>query len=324
MAASLSDLKPVYLIYGSEDLRLSTALARLTARVAEVADLDFNSDTFDGENADADAIVAACNTLPFASERRLVIVKNVDRLPKAGQDLLADYATDPAPSAILVLVAAKVAKNTRLYKAVDKLGGAAEYAAPRKAEYPREVQRMFGDRGKRAGLDAAELLVAAVGYDLRRLSAEIDKVVAYVAERPDVTRADVEEVASTTAKSSVFELSDAIANRDCGTALRLLGDLLGSGESIFGIHALALRLLRDLIVARSLLDRGRGSLAEIAREVGRPDWQLKNLPRQARGFTSEELVAALRAAAETEAEMKTSRDPRLAFERWIVKVCAGV
>jgi DNA polymerase-3 subunit delta len=268
-------------------------------------------------------MVAACNTLPFASERRLVIVKNADKLAKSGQDLIADYATNPAPTAILVLVAAKVAKNTRLYKAVDKLGGVAEYAAPRKTEYPREVQRMFADRGKRAGLEAAELLVEAVGYDLRRLSAEVDKVVAFVAARDEVTRADVDEVASTTARSSVFELTDALANRDCATALRLLDGLLGNGESIFGIHALSLRTLRDLIVARSLIDRDRGSLADIARAVGRPDWQLKNLPRQARGYTGEELVNALRAAAETEAEMKTSRDPRLAFERWIVKTCAS-
>jgi DNA polymerase-3 subunit delta len=322
MAASLADLKLVYLIYGTEDLRLSQALARLTKRVGEAADLDFNSDSFEGESANADNVVAACNTLPFLSERRLVIVKNVDRMAKSGQDTLAAYAADPSPSTVLVLTATKLAKNTRLYKAVDKRGGAAEYAAPKKHEYPREVVRIFADRNKKITLDAAELLVTAVGYDLRRLTAEADKAVAFVGSRPDVTRADIEQVASTTATASVFEFTDAIANRDTAGALRLLADLLGGGESIFGIHALSLRTLRDLIVARSQIDGGRGSLGEIAKAIGRPDWQLKNLPRQARGYTSAELVDALRAAAETEAQMKTSRDARLVFERWIVKICA--
>lgn len=322
MAASLADLKLVYLIYGTEDLRLAQALARLKKRVGDSADLDFNSDTFDGDNADADDIVASCNTMPFLSERRLVIVKNVDKMAKSGQDTLAAYAANPSPSTTLVLVATKLAKNTRLYKAVDRLGGAAEYAAPKKSEYPREVQSMFADRGKRISLDAAELLVAAVGYDLRRLSAETDKAIAFVGGREEVTRADVDEVASTTAPTSVFELTDALANRDAAAALRLLAALLGNNESIFAVHALALRTLRDLIVARTLIDRGHGSLGEIARAVGRPDWQVKNLPRQARGFTSQELVNALRAAAETEEQMKTSRDARLVFERWIVRVCA--
>jgi DNA polymerase III delta subunit len=71
-----------------------------------------------------------------------------------------------------------------------------------------------------------------------------------------------------------------------------------------------------------LIDRGQNSLSELARAIGRPDWQLKNLPRQARGYTSEALVAALKLAAATEEEMKTSRDARLAFERWVVQVCA--
>jgi DNA polymerase III subunit delta len=319
MSATLSDLKPVYLIYGTEDLRLSQALARLKKRVGEAADLDFNSDTFDGESGKADDIIAACNTLPFLSERRLVIVKNVDKMNADAWNSIAEYAADPSPTTVLVLTAAKFSKATRLFKAIDKLGGAAEYAAPRKSEYPREVQRLFADRGKTISLEAAELLVASAGFDLRRLSAEADKAVAFVGTRLDVTLDDIEQVASTTAPSSVFEFTDALANRDCSSALRLLGDLLGS-ESIYGVHALALRRLRDLIAARTVIDRG-GSLAEVAKAVGRPDWQIRNLPRQARGFTSPELVNALRAAADTEAQMKTSRDPRLVFERWIVKVC---
>jgi DNA polymerase III subunit delta len=183
------------------------------------------------------------------------------------------------------------------------------------------VQRVFADRGKKIDLAAAELLVNAVGYDLRRLSAEVDKAIAFIGAKPEVTRSDIEQVASTTATSSVFELSDALANRNAHAALRLLADLLGDGESVFGIHAMSLRTVRDLIVARTMIDAGRGSLSDIARAVGRPDWQLKNLPRQARAFTSEELVDALRGAAEAEAQMKTSRDSRLVFERWIVKVC---
>jgi DNA polymerase III subunit delta len=321
MAATLADLKLVYLIYGTEDLRLQQALARLKKRVGDAADLDFNFDTFEGESAKADDIVAACNTLPFLSERRLVVVKHVDKMNAEGWNALAAYCADPSPSTVLVLVAVKLAKNTRLYKAVDKLGGVAEYAAPRKSEYPREVQRIFADRGKSISLDGAELLVAAVGFDLRRLSVEADKTVSFVGARKDVTRADIEQVASTAATTTVFEFTDALANRDCRNALRLLNDLLGDGESVYGLHALSLRTLRDLIAARTVIERGSGSLGEVAKAVGRPDWQVKNLPRQARGFTSQELVDALRAAAESEAQMKTSRDPRLAFERWIVKVC---
>ncbi len=321
MSRSVTDLKPVYLIYGTEGLRLQQALSRLKAMVGEVADLDFNMDTFDGESANADDVVAAANTFPFASERRLVIVRDVDKLNKDGQEALAEYAANPSPTTVLVLVATKLAKNTRLFKAVDKIGGAAEYAAPKKADYPAEVRRLFEARGKRIGLDAAGLLVSAVGYDLRRLSVEVEKAVAFVGSREEIARDDIEQLASTTAPTSVFELLEAVADRDCRRSLRLTADLVGDGESIFGLHAMVLRKVRELMAARSLVDRGQGSVAQVARALGRPDWQVKQLPRQAKAFTPDELVSVLKAAAQAEQEMKTSRDARLAFERWIVKIC---
>lgn len=320
MSSKVASLKPVYLIYGTEELRLEQALARLKTSVGEVADLDFNMDTFDGESASADDIVAAANTLPFASDRRLVVVRKVEKMEKAGQETLAAYATDPSPTTVLVLVAAKFPKNSRLYKAVDKLGGAAEYAAPRKSDYPNEVVRLFEARGKTIGRDAAELLVSSVGYDLRRLSIEVDKATAFVGDRAKIELSDIEEVASTTAPTSIFEFAEAVGSRDCRRSLILLSELLSQGESAYGLHALALRRLRDLI-AISALDARGASLGQMAKELGRPDWQLKQLPRQARAFKPDELVTLLRAAADAEAQMKTSRDPRLVLERLVMKIC---
>lgn len=290
--------------------------------MAEAADIDFNLDSFDGDNARASDVVGACNTLPFASERRLVIVKNVEKMSKDAQEEMVAYIADPSPTTVLVMVAAKLAKNTRLFKAVDRQGGASEYSAPRKSEYPGEVQRLFADKGKQIPLRAAELLVNAVGYDLRRLSVEVEKTVAYVGGKARITIEDIEEVASTTAETSVFEYLEALGNRDCRTSLRLLAGLIADGESVHGIHAMSIRLIRDLITARAMIDRGQGSLPGIARAVGRPDWQVKQLPRQAQGFTADQLADILRAAASAEAEMKTSRDSRLVLELWVVKVCA--
>ena len=321
MAKQLSEYKPVYLIVGEQDLLLNQAVESLKSSVAEVADLDFNLETFEAESVSADDVVAACNTLPFVSERRLVIVRGVDKMSKDAAETLVRYTQDPSPTTILALVGKKLAKNTRLYKAVDKLGGVIERRTPDAREFPRLVQDMFARAGKRISLEGAEYLVSAVGRDMQRLSVEVGKTVSYVGDRVEVCLADAEDVASTTAKTSVFELGTALGNRDCAAALRLLNRLIGDGESVFGLHALALRQLRDLLSARALIDRGTGSHDDLATALGRPSWQMKNLAGQARRFSAGELVALLQAAAESEAEMKTSRDPRLAFERWIVKVC---
>lgn len=321
--ADISDLLAVYLIYGSEDLLLDQAVERLKGRLSEVADLEYNLQVFDGETASADEIIAAANTMPFMSDKRLVIVRRTDKMGASDLGALADYAGDPNPTTALVLVAEKMAKNLRIYKAVAAKGGAHEYKPPTKREFPATVVSMFAARRRKIGLDAAEVLVRAVGYDLRRLAIEIDKVVAFAGDSPTLSRADVEQVMSTTASTSVFDLLDAVGSRDCREALRLFSNLVGEGESVFGVHAMLLRHVRQLLQVRALLDRQDAVRSQegIASAVGVSPWQARNLMRQASRFEARELVDALRAAAQGEAQMKTSRDSRLVLELWLISIC---
>ncbi|MBE0475550.1 MAG: DNA polymerase III subunit delta [Coriobacteriia bacterium] len=318
--SDLGDLKPVYLIHGSEELLLERAVARLRERLARVADLDFNFDHFDGAQASADEIVAAANTLPFMSERRLVVVRDVDKMPAEEQQRLAEYVKDPAEHTCLVLVGVKLAKNSRLYKAVAALGGVSEYAAPKRSEYPAKVVGLFEEKGREVGIDAAETLVEAVGRDLRRLATEIDKIVAFAGETTTLTRQDVEAVLSTVAPASIFDFLEAMGMRDARRAMRLLSDLLAQGEALLGVHAMAVRHVRQLASVRALTDRGL-SCGEVAGAMGLADWQVRKLAPQAARHDQAGSSGALRSAAAAEAEMKTNRDARLAFERWVLEVC---
>jgi len=321
MASPSNELKPIYLILSAQRLLVDQALTRLKDRIGESGDLDFNMQTFSGDGATADDIIIACNTMPFASDLRLVVVRDVEKLAKDSLEALSAYAADPSPTTVLALSGEKLAKNTRLFKAVERIGGVIDRKVE-KRDVPSVVRRMFEQQNKTVSLDGAEELVNAVGYDLRRLSAEVDKAVAYVGERTDVTRDDIAAVTATTAPTSIWEFTEALGDRDCRRALARAADLIGEGESVFGLHAMGLRVVRDLIAVRSLMDRGRSGSVEIARELGRQEWQVKRLLRQARAFRAEELVDLLRDAAAGEAKMKTSRDARLVLERWIVKVCA--
>jgi DNA polymerase-3 subunit delta len=317
-SADLADLKPVYLIYGSEELLLARAEKRLRDRLAAVADLDFNMETFDGDSSSAADIVNAANTMPFMSERRLVVVHDVDKLDTAALEALAAYAKDPAPYTCLVLVATKVAKNSKLYRAAASTGVAYEYVAPKRSEYAREVVKLLREHGKSITSHAAERLVEMVGRDLRRLDAEIDKLTAFTGDAAEVTVADVEAVASASGTASVFELTDAVGERDTVRALRLLSRLLGSGEAPFGLLAMLARHVRGLIGARALAARGTGPDA-MAPELGMAPWQARNVAKQASRWEPAELSRALLGLAAAEEEMKTSpTDAGLVIERWII------
>jgi DNA polymerase-3 subunit delta len=318
--ADLADLKNVYLIHGSEELLLDRAVRRLKARFAKLADLDFNMELFDGDTATVDDVLNAANTMPFMSERRLVIVRDADKLTTEEQGRLADYAKDAAPYTTLVLVATKVNRGSRIYKAIDALGGVSEYPAPRRGEYPAEVTRMFAEHGKRAAADAARALVDIVGRDLRRIDSEIDKVVAYVGERDQVTSADIAAVVSPGA-SSVFEFLDALGRRDAASAFVLLTRLMGGGDSVHYVVAMSARHVRGLVGARALMDRGT-RVDQMAPTLGMAPWQVRNVVEQAGNFTPAELSRALRGLAAVEAELKSGAlEGRIVLERWVVETC---
>jgi DNA polymerase-3 subunit delta len=323
MSDELADLKLVYLIHGTQEMKLEQALERLKRRFSAAGDLDFNLQTFRGESARSDEVVAACNTMPFMSERRLVIVKNADKMAKPDLDVLAAYAKSPSETTTLVLVAEKIDRRTSLYSAIDARGGVAEYRAPKKSEYPAEVVQLFSAKGRTVGRDAAEALVTAVGHDLTRLSLEVDKVVAYAGDQRTLSRSDLEEVMSSTASTSVFEYVDALGSRDARAALQCVAELIGQGESVHGIHAIGVRRIRDLLAVQTVMSRGQTTSSAIAGVLKRQEWQVRDYPRQARRFGGGELVRALCLAAAAEAEMKTSRDSRLVLERWVLAVCGA-
>ncbi|MDP3630635.1 MAG: DNA polymerase III subunit delta [Actinomycetota bacterium] len=309
------------MIFGKEDLLLERALRRLKDMLAAEGDPDFDFDTFAGENARADDIIAAANTLPFMAPRRLVIVRDADKMSADELGVLAAYAGNPADTACLVLAATSVAKNMKIYKAVDALGGVSEYAAPKKSELPGWAVALFKSKGRALDREGAETLVRAVGKDLRRLESEADKIIAFAGEKTSLGRDDVIAVVTETAPTNIFEFLDALGSRDAAAALARLDGLIDGGDALLGIHAMTLRHLRSLLGVVALRERGR-SAGEAGRTLKLADWQYRNLVRQADRFRADELSAALRAAAEAEGKMKTSQgDPRLVFERFIVSVC---
>ena len=317
----LSALKPVYIIYGSQDILLDQAVARLKGLVAATGDLDFNFETFHAGSATADDVVAAANTLPFLSERRLVVLHGIDKMDATSLAVLCSYAEDPSLSTVLVMTCVKVDRRTKLFKAVQKAGVVHEYKAERR-EYPGFIVEMFRKRGCEVTRDGAVVLLERVGEDLRRLSAEVEKIAAFVGPDRRLGREEIESVVAQTASVSVFVMTDAIGLRELETALRAADALQAEGESPVRLATMATWHLRNLIKVRALSDRGLDKFA-ITREAGlRGEWQTRNLLQQAGRFDSAELVAALRSAADMEAEMKTSPvEPGLVLERWIAAVC---
>ena len=326
-------LIPAYLVVGEDALKRAAVLKRLRERLAEFGDLSFNSDTFDGETALGSDIVSACNTMPFASDMRLVYVRDADRLKKADAEELVAYLASPSEQTVLALEAEKLAKNTRLYKAIASVGKSAiiDCEPKKKRDLPQTVRSMAVSHGVTFTEGAASALVDLVGENTVHLDSEVAKIALAHRGADPVSEHEVRSLVSRTTEATPWDFVNAFAARDLKKCLLLRTRM--KSISPHALIAMCATRLRELLCAKVMEQRGSTSalaaaLSEYAK-IGNPKarpkqaWQVKDHITCARRFTREELRGAIIAARDTERAMKSGADPEAAFQDWVVMVCSG-
>ena len=93
-----------YFLYGAEDFLMEDALTQLVEAAVDPATKDFNYDLYYAAETDAGKIVDTANAYPMMAEFRVVVVKELQKLPLSGLEFLGKYLEKPAQSTKLVLL----------------------------------------------------------------------------------------------------------------------------------------------------------------------------------------------------------------------------
>jgi DNA polymerase-3 subunit delta len=319
---SQKPLLPLYAIISEQSFLREQAVDRLKKRLEQEGEFEFNYDSFDASNAEGDSITAAANTLPFASQYRLIIVNNIHQAKKELLDALALYAQSPSPTTVLAVVGEKLAKSSKLYKAIVKSGAIVERTKPKRKDLPPIVQSLFSAQGKQVSFELASDIIASVGEEIEALNTAIIKTATYMGDRSRVSREDIDAVIELSAEIKVWDLTDAIMMRDAKAALSVFDLLLKQDNSIYVVHPAVARTLRELIVARACIDKDDGTVYSVASALGKPDWMARRTLEGAHRFYSEELRQGLSRLAGVEYKLKTSSVGEAAYRRWILEFCS--
>jgi DNA polymerase III subunit delta len=234
LAPVAPELKPAYLITGSDRPKVARAVRRLRERMgADAAEILTATET------SGDEAVAACNALGlFGDGARLVVVEDVERWRAADAKAIADYLANPAPGTVLALVGDGIKADSPLAKTCAKAGEVLRYDAPRKRDLPGWVAEQFARRSAHAEPEACRALAELVGDDLDALALEVEKLATWAGGETIGTR-DVEQLAVARAEASVFTLTDAWGQRDVAGVLRACDSLLErSSRELTGIAGL--------------------------------------------------------------------------------------
>lgn len=309
-------LLAAYLIVGVDQLKRNRAVHRLKGRLEpglEAFNLDERNNPAD---VGAEDIVLSLNTLPVGQGFRLVLVHDAAKLAKPTSEAIVSYLANPNPDCVLCLEAESLAKGTRLYKAVAKVGKQAIVAcdAIQSRNLPGHVVRVAQSLGIRMDQAAAQELVSRVGEDTTLL----ERTIRSLGEQcgGSIGMAEVEANVARTAEVKPWEFLDKVAEGDARRALELYHHM--PDPSHLALLTLLTRRVRELICARALIDRGRANL--LAKELGRMDWQVRSVAQSARRYSVAQLNSCLAACAACERELKSGADGETSFVRLVLKI----
>lgn len=317
--AQAPQLLAAYLAVGPDELKRKETLSRLKARAAGPFEA-FNIEEIEASaDLEPQTLLSSLNTLPMGADRRFVIVENAEKLPKPVSEALVKYLANPNEACTLCLTATTLAKTTRLYKALAKVGPKAviDCSAKKGRDLLPYVQKLARSHNLTISSDAASELTARVGESSTMLDTQLASLSALLGGGGNVTLGLVESNVARVAEVKPWEFLDRLAQRDLARSLQLLRLL--EGGSAIGLCSLICGRVRELICAKSLAARGEGGL--VAMELRKQDWQVRNLGRWAGNFRDGELELLFSKCADADAALKSGADERSTLTALVCSVC---
>jgi DNA polymerase-3 subunit delta len=319
MSPQASDvLGRVTLVSGPEELLNQRAVASAVAAVrAHDPECEVSETTADQVSMAALGDLAAPSLF---SSIRVVVVLALEGLPDEAHDGLLEYAAAPADDVGLVLVHSGGAKGSGLLARLRKLPTVSEVksASLRPSEFARFVAAEVRAHGGRIAEDAADLLVQAVGQDLRALAGAAAQLAADFPSEP-LTEAVVRRYFGGRAEVKSFAIADAAIFGRTAVALEELRWALDNGTAPILVTSAFASGLRGL-ARYSSAPRGMRE-SDLAREAGVPPWKLRVLRDQSRGWDERGLATAIVAVAQADADVKgAAGDAAYALERMVLTV----
>jgi DNA polymerase III subunit delta len=295
--------KSVYLLYGSEDYLKKLYKNKLKISILDQSD-EMNYSYFEGKNIDVYKVIAIAETLPFFSDRRLIIIEN-SGLFKAQSDL-ADYMKEVPETTHFVFVESEVDRRNRLFKAVKNIGTISLMDGMDERNLKLWIASILAKDKKKITGNSIAYLLEKVGIDMENLSNEIEKLICYAIDREVISNEDIDAVCVTQVTSKIFQMIDAIAMKKQNTALSLYYDLLILKERPLSILYLITRHFNILLQIKELTNSGYNN-SVMSQKVGIPPFTVGKYVSQSKNFTKELLMKVLKSCTDTEEQIKTGR-----------------
>ncbi len=339
-----SSLRPGYVLLGDEAFLHQRCRQGVLAALAPVEMRDFSLHDLDLAETPIFDILDRAQTPSLMAPFQVFFIRNLKQLYTRGAKkeefaAIDSYFRSPNPQALLLFVADHLhipadlrrmdyqdkERFDRIRETLGDACGLVELAQVAEADAIKWAIAAAEERAIKCDPDAARELVDALGADLMLVASELEKLCLYVEGKGRITLGDVETMVLAAKQRSLYELTDAISQRDRTRALLLLHGLLNASDgvedsAIGHLYMLARTFRQMLIILEKNVRDSRAIWAVLWQGFRMPPFAADDLIKQARRYKSRrELTRALRLIARADLELRSSPpDKRLVLERLVL------
>jgi len=313
----------LHVLIGGDDFSIRQALEEIKKGIGDPTALMTNTTVLDGRQVTVEQLRSVCETVPFLSEKRLVIVEGLfERFDSGNKTGRKKSSRQPEPSEEYKAIADGI-KQLPEFTELVLIGGGIKAGNPllrelsamtRVKSFPRlkpsQLSQWIMQRVKAVGgsisPQAINLLIRFVGNDLWIMANEVDKLALFTGGRR-IEEADVRAVVSYAQEANVFAMIDAVLEFRVGVAQEFLQQLFKQGTAPAQLLVMLSRQVRIIFQIKEMRGRKK-SRTDIQNKLGlTSDFVLRKAWDQADRYSPARLREVYHRLLETDLSIKTGR-----------------
>lgn len=307
----------VYLLYGEEAYLKKQYKDKLRNAMVSPDD-SMNYAYYEGKGIPVNEVIDLAETLPFFAERRLIVLEDTGFFKSASPEL-ADYIKEMPDTTAMIFVETEIDKRGKLYKAVQNCGRVIEMGRQDETTLIRWVLGNVKRENKQISEQTVRHFLTKVGTDMENIQKELEKLFCYTLEQDSITIDDVESICTTQITNRIFDMVNAVADKEQKKALDYYYDLLALKEPPMRVLFLLTRQFKLLLEVK-VLDRQNYDRRTISEKTGLSPFVVGKYQMQAKTFTDVQLRSILEDSAQIEEDVKTGNlNDILGVELFIIK-----
>jgi len=308
-------IQPMYLLVSEEEYFKQELITCLEAHAIDISLKAFNLDLFYGTEATENQVLNACVSLPMMSERRLVIVHDIDKLVISDPDAFIRYFNTPEQSTTVLFLAEKLDTRKKLFSTLQKQSVSLKINPIKNDAFVLNwIKQQIESYNFTIDRDAIHLLHEHIGDNLFEITNQIKKICVFKGKDTHITVSDIEEMTGISKEYSVFQMINYLLERNAQKTLRVLKIILEQEqEPIALIAAIYSRILKQWQYNQLISEHNDEKV--IAQKLKTKPFFLKDYRRVARTFNSVQLQDAIETLFRADYTLKSSgRNPKHTIE----------